>query len=401
MSEIVLVNMSGPDREGLVASVMSILAQYDVEVLDIGEAVIHRTITFGVLIQITDREHRSPVVKDLLFRAHELGLSARFTPVSWEEYNRWVGRKGKSYYTISILGRRVTAAHLAEIAAVAAENRLNIDRITRLSRRGHPSELPRACVELSVSGEPADPAAIQGAFMEIARKTGVDVAFQKEGLYRRHRRLVVFDMDSTLIKQEVIDELAREAGVGDRVAAVTEAAMRGEMDFRESFRQRLGLLAGADASILERVAARLELTEGAERLFANLKALGLKTAILTGGFDHFARRLQECLEVDYVHANRLEVRDGRLTGRVVGEVIDGTRKAELLEEIAAREGIRLEQVIAVGDGANDLPMLQRAGLGIAFHAKPVVRESAGHSISTLGLDSILYLLGLRDHDALS
>jgi phosphoserine phosphatase len=237
--------------------------------------------------------------------------------------------------------------------------------------------------------------------MEISRETEVDIAFQKDDLYRRHRRLVVFDMDSTLVQTEVIDDLAAAVGMGAEVSAITAAAMRGEMDFKESFRRRLGLLAGVDQSVLVDVSRNLKLTEGAERLFKNLKALGLKTAIITGGFDYFAESLQECLSADYVYSNRLEIEGGRLTGRVRGEIIDGARKAQILGEIAQREGIRLEQVIAVGDGANDLPMLQLAGLGIAFHAKPIVRESAQQSISTLGLDSILYLLGLRDQDAVS
>ncbi|MHB8763414.1 MAG: phosphoserine phosphatase SerB [Deferrisomatales bacterium] len=401
MSQIVLVNITGPDRQGLVASLMSILDQYDTVILDIGEAVIHRIITLGFLVEISDREQHGPVLKDLLFRAHELGLTARFTPVSREEYEAWVGRRGKSYYIISILGRTITAEHLGRVAGVATANHLNVDRINRLSRRGHPNEQDRACIELSVSGEPADTGAMLAAFMDVSQATGIDVAFQKDNLYRRHRRLVVFDMDSTLIQQEVIDELARAAGVGEQVAAVTAAAMRGEIDFRESLARRLALLAGLDASVRETVAQGLTLTEGVERLFVNLKALGLKTAILTGGFRYFAERLRDRLGVDHVYANELDVADGKLTGRVRGEIIDGARKAELLREIARQEGINLEQVIAVGDGANDLPMLQAAGLGIAFHAKPLVRESAKHSISTLGLDSILYLLGLRDHDAVS
>jgi phosphoserine phosphatase len=228
----------------------------------------------------------------------------------------------------------------------------------------------------------------------------VDIAFQKDDIFRRNRRLVVFDMDSTLIEAEVIDELAKEAGVGEQVIEITEAAMRGEIDFNESFRRRVALLKGLDASVLERIAERLPLTEGATELVGHLKALGFKTAILSGGFTYFGHFLQQKLGFDYVYANELDIRDGKVTGEVVGTIVNGERKAQLLREIAEKEGVRLEQTIAVGDGANDLPMLSIAGLGIAFRAKPLVRQSAKQAISTLGLDGILYLIGFRDRDSL-
>jgi phosphoserine phosphatase len=276
---------------------------------------------------------------------------------------------------------------------------LNIDSINRLSGRIPLGELPplsKACVEFSLRGPLADESAFRKDLMETASHLEVDLAFQRDNMYRRNRRLVAFDMDSTLIEAEVIDELASAAGVGEQVSAITERAMRGELDFAASFRERLALLEGLEEQALVRIAGNLKVTEGAEHLIDTLKSLGYKTAILSGGFTYFAEFLQQRLGIDYVHANELDVADGRLTGKVVGDIVDGERKAFLLKELAAREGLKLEQVIAVGDGANDLPMLSAAGLGIAFRAKPVVQQSAEQSISTLGLDAILYLLGISD-----
>jgi phosphoserine phosphatase len=337
----------------------------------------------------------------VLFHLHEAKLQARFTPVSEDDYEAWVAGRGKSLYVVTLLGREIEAGHLHRVAEVISANGLNIEDIQRLTRRIslRAGDGPQqACIQLSVRGEAADPEAMQREFMAIAHELGVDVAFQKEGLFRRNRRLVVFDMDSTLIQHEVIDELAAAAGTGKRVAAITEAAMRGEIDFRESFRRRVALLEGLDAAVLPELADRLELTEGVERLFKYLKILGYKTAVVSGGFTYFGQHLQQRLGIDHVHANELEVVDGRITGRAVGEIVDGPRKAELLRRIADEENIDLEQVVAVGDGANDLPMLGLAGLGIAFHAKPIVRANARQSISTVGLDGILYLLGLRDFE---
>jgi len=401
MSKIVLINVSGHDEPGLTTSLTEVLSRYGVRILDIGQAVIHDTLSLGMLVQIPDRFEDSAALKDVLFHLHEARLQARFTPVSEDEYETWVAGRGKSLYIITILGRQIEAEHLHRIATVVSANNLNIEDIQRLTRRislRAGNDPQQACIQLSVRGETADQEAMQRDFMDIAHELGVDIAFQKEGLFRRNRRLVVFDMDSTLIQHEVIDELAAAAGVGDRVAAITEAAMRGEIDFQQSFRQRVALLAGLDAAVLPQLAARLELTEGVERLFKYLKVLGYKTAIVSGGFTYFGRQLQQRLGIDHVHANELEIVDDRVTGRVVGEIIDGARKASLLREIAAREAIDLEQVVAVGDGANDLPMLRLAGLGIAFHAKPIVRATAQQSISTIGLDGILYLLGLRDFE---
>lgn len=399
MKQIILITISGHDRPGVTSSVTAILARYDINVLDIGQAVIHDTLSLGMLVEMPASAEASPVLKDLLFRCHELAMHIRFTPIDEDNYRGWVAGQGKPRHIITVLARRITAEHIARVSAIVSQTGLNIDRIDRLSGRvalNGEGDRGKACVEISARGPLSDAQAFRTRCLALAAELDIDVAYQEDNMFRRTRRLVAFDMDSTLIDAEVIDELAKAAGVGQQVSAITEQAMRGELDFTASFRARLALLKGLDASALAQVGAGLRLTEGAERLISTLKRLGYKTAILSGGFDYFGRLLQERLGIDYVYANELEVVDGRVTGAVMGEVMDGQRKARLLREIAEREQISLEQVIAVGDGANDLPMLSIAGLGIAFRAKPIVKQSAKHSISTLGLDGILYLLGISD-----
>jgi phosphoserine phosphatase len=401
VKQIILINVSGEDRPGLTSSLTAILAEYNANVLDIGQAVIHDTLSLGMLVEVPAEAESSPVLKDVLFKGHELGVTVRFTPVSEEDYEHWVGEQGKERHIITLLGRRLTAEHLARVTNLVAARGLNIDNITRLSGRVSlfkQTDPSRACVEFSVRGSLEDGPTFRAELMQITDELGVDIAFQADNLYRRNRRLVAFDMDSTLIGIEVIDELAKRAGVGEEVSRITEAAMRGELDFKQSFRRRLALLEGLEERVLDEIADSLPVNEGAERLIGTLRRLGYKTAILSGGFTHFGRRLQQMFGIDYVYANELEIKDGRVTGAVVGEILDGAKKAELLREIANREGISLEQVIAVGDGANDLPMLGIAGLGIAFRAKPLVRANARHTISNLGLDGVLYLIGVRDRE---
>lgn len=401
MKEIILITISGEDKPGVTSTITAILARYRVEVLDIGQAVIHDNLSLGILVEIPRQAESSPVLSEVLFQMHALKMNTRFDPVDPQDYSRWVDGQGKSRHIITLLARRIHASHIAKVTSIAADHGLNIDNISRLSGRVHldeADERTKACVEFSVRGQSSE--TLRADFMKAASELDVDIAFQKDDIYRRNRRLVVFDMDSTLIEAEVIDELAIEAGVGEQVAAITEQAMQGKIDFTESFKRRVALLKGLDDSVLEKVAQRLPMTEGVEELVSSLKALGFKTAILSGGFNYFGEHLKRKLGFDYVYANELEVEDGKVTGRVTGRVVDGQRKAELLREIAAKEGVRLEQTIAVGDGANDLPMLSIAGLGIAFRAKPLVRQSAKQAISTLGLDGILYLIGFRDRDSL-
>lgn len=398
-SSVVLINLSGPDRPGITSQLSAILAKHSVGILDIGQAVIHDNLALGILARLP--EASSPVLQELLFQAHAWNMQVRFTPVTSEDYEEWVGGQGKGRYTITLLGRQITAEQIAKVTSTMAANGLNIDRIHRLSGRVSQQDFnkqTRACIEFSVRGNIAEPAELRRQFLALSSQLDVDIAIQKDNIYRRNRRLVVFDMDSTLIEAEVIDELAKEAGVGEEVAKITEAAMQGELDFDASFTQRLALLKGLDASVLEKIAQNLKITEGAEKLISTLKHLGYRTAIISGGFTYFGEYLQTKLGIDEVYANQLEVESGKVTGRVQGQIVNGERKAEILQEIAAKEGIELDQTIAVGDGANDLPMLGLAGLGVAFRAKPLVRQTANHALSTLGLDAILYLIGFADID---
>jgi phosphoserine phosphatase len=401
MHEIILISITGQDQPGLTQALSTVLARYKVNILDISQSVIHKSLSLGLMIEVPKESESSPILKDLLYAAHNLGVSLTFTPIGADQYETWVQAQGKKRYILTLLGRVITAEAMAAVATIVHDNALNIDGMTRLTGRtsfANPEDHPRACIELSLRGTPRDLSAMHAHFLDISRTMGVDIALQEDNIFRRNRRLIAFDMDSTLIQVEVIDELAKAAGVGDEVVAITQSAMQGEIDFKESLTRRVALLKGLDAAVLKDIATRLPLTEGADRLIFTLKQLGYKVAIISGGFTYFGNYLQKRLNVDYVFANDLEIKEGRLTGKICGDIVDGPGKARLLREIACREHLDLNQVIAVGDGANDLPMLDLAGLGIAFHAKPVVRQGAGQAISNLGLDAILYFMGIRDRE---
>ena len=397
--EQILIRISGKDRVGLTAEVMAILARYDAQILDIGQADIHSTLSLGILIRIDDKAS-GQVMKELLFKATEIGVNIGFEPITDDEYEAWAGRQGKNRYILTVIGRSLSAGQIQSAAEIIARHGLNIDAIKRLTGRmsvKHPERNVRACVEFSIRGTLEDKSAFQKELMALSSDSGMDFSFQKDDMYRRMRRLICFDMDSTLIQAECIDELARRHGVYDKVAAITERAMRGEIDFKESFTERVALLKGLDVSVMRDIAENLPITEGTDRLMSVLKTCGYKIAILSGGFTFFGEYLQRKYGIDYIYANELEIgEDGKLTGRYVGDVVDGRRKADLLKLIAQTEKVNIAQTIAVGDGANDLPMLLEAGLGIAFHAKPRVKETARQSLSTIGLDGVLYFLGFKD-----
>lgn len=397
-TELILIRISGLDRPGLTASVTDILSKYDVDIMDIGQADIHSTLSLGILFKCNDKDSGN-IMKDLLFKASSLGINIRFYPISSEEYEEWVNMQGKNRYILTLLGRKLTAGQIAGATRILAEQQLNIDGIRRLSGRIPLDEKKanvRACIEFSVRGTPKDKEELQRKLMQLSSSLAMDFSFQQDNMYRRMRRLICFDMDSTLIETEVIDELAERAGVGSQVREITERAMRGEIDFTESFKERVALLKGLDESVMHDIAVNLPITEGVERLMYVLKRYGYKIAILSGGFTYFGNYLKEKFGIDYVYANQLEIIDGKLTGKYLGNIVDGKRKAELLQLLAQVENVDIAQTIAVGDGANDLPMLSVAGLGIAFHAKPKVVANAQQSINTIGLDGVLYFLGFKD-----
>jgi len=374
-NEIVLLNVSGQDKPGLMAMLTSVLAAYQVRILDVGQAVIHEELNLGMLLDIEGVDSVEAVLADLSAACREARVALRTSRISPAAYQEWVASHGKSRYILTLLAAGVSGRQIAAVTDIIYRQGLNIDSIRRLSGRiplDHPAGA-RTSIEMSLRGDPLDAARLKADLLAAADELIFDFSVQRDTVYRRNRRLVAFDMDSTLINAEVIDELAGLHGVRDQVAAITDRAMRGELNFQESFRARAALLKGLPESALARVADAVALNEGADRLIRSLKHFGFKTAILSGGFQYVGEHLKRSLGIDYVFANRLEVADGVMTGEISGGIVDAARKAALLAEIAA-------------------------GLGVAYHAKPVVKESASHAISNFGLDSVLYLMGFSDRD---
>jgi phosphoserine phosphatase len=381
---------TGRDAPGITAAVSEVLAAKGARLHDIEQVVVQGFLSLGFAVSFAGRDAEEDALKELLFVAKKLGLTLEYAaPLARRE-------GPQTRFALTAIARALGPAELRDLSRTLAAHGANIERINRLS------EGSLACVEMALSlPAECDAAALKRALLAVASAGAFDVALQEESLIRRSKRLVVMDMDSTLIQIEVIDELARAHGVFEQVASITRRAMAGELDYDQSLRERVALLRGMDASVLHRLAENLPLTEGAETLVRVLKRVGYRTAVISGGFSVAAEALRKRLSIDFAWSNTLEIEGGKLTGKVVGPIVNAQRKAELLEQVAEREGIPLDQVIAIGDGANDLLMLQRAGHGIAFHAKPKLREAAHTSISGAGLDAILYLLGIGGRDIAS
>ncbi|MBI4236977.1 MAG: phosphoserine phosphatase SerB [Deltaproteobacteria bacterium] len=390
-ADIVLVTVQGPDGPGITAALTEVIAKFpSARLLDIEQTVVHRKLLLSLLLGFDGAVEHGAVLKELLFAAQGLGVQLSFDVFD----PRWMQPAVDYQYAVTCLGAEVGAVPLSRIARALAARRVNIDKIGKLTVQN------LSCVELLVHADRAlDHRQLSRELLGLATALEIDIAVQPADWLRRAKRLIALDMDSTLIQTEVIDELGREAGVERKMQAITTRAMQGRVPFREALAERVRLLRGVRVAALDRVYRRIRLMPGAERLIRVLKHLGFRTALISGGFTYFTERLQHRLGFDYAFANTLELRNGALTGRVLGEIVDGERKALLLTTIAQGEGIALDQVVALGDGANDLPMLARAGLGIAFHAHERVRRQAAHGISARhGLDTILYLLGISDKD---
>ncbi len=402
-SKILLINVSGLDEPGLMATVTTKLAEHGAYILDVGQSVIHDELNLGILVQLFDTNingSQTEALGSLRNFIEGLGMSMRITAVSGKQYSDWVSAQGKLRYILTLLASGNTSEQLAAVTSIVRQHDLNIDGLRRLSGRIPPGQEKTGTIiiEMSLRGRIEDFDFLKTDLMVAAETLSFDFSVQRDNVFRRTRRLVAFDMDSTLINVEVIDELAERHGVGAQVEAITQLAMQGELDFDDSFRARAKLLKGLSKEVVHDVAANVKLNSGADRLLKALRYFGFKTAIISGGFQYVGDLLKDRLGIDYVFGNSLELENGVMTGEVVGKIINAQRKSDLLLEIAKSEDISAQQTIAIGDGANDVPMLNAAGLGVAYHAKPVVRSKANHVISEFGLDSVLYLMGFSDLD---
>jgi len=389
--DFIVITVSGPDAPGIVSSITSILSENAVKIIDIEQIVIRKLILLSMMLDLRESKGgQVSLLKDLLLEAKRLNVELDFKIASYDEH---LQHDNNFMYAVTCLGEKITAQVVAQISNAIYSENVNIERITQLSQ----GEL--SCIEMIVKTDKTiNVQDMTGKLLSISSDFGVDIAVQKENIFRRSKRLVVMDMDSTLIQVEVIDELAKSAGHGEEVSGITSKAMNGELSFNESLNKRVELLRGLDENVLDEIYHNIPFTPGAKKLVKILKKLGYKTAVISGGFTFFTDRLKNELGLDYAFANKLEIKDGKLTGKVLGEIINGESKAEILEDIANKENISLDQVVAIGDGANDLLMLDKAGLGIAFNAHKTVREKADYNISQKNLDSIIYLLGISEKE---
>lgn len=386
---LVLLSITGQDQPGITSTLTKILADTDTKVIDIEQVVIHDILSLSIIVQL-DGENSNNVLKELLFKAKEIGINLDFEVI---EEDSIIDRSSRYTYAVTCLGDEISAQIILNLSTKLAEFGVNIERITKLN------EGNLNCMELIVyAEEDINLTSLKKVLLALGNQYNVNIAFQKENLYRKSKRLLVLDMDMTLIQMEVIDELAKMAGVDDQVVKITEKAMNGEIEFNQALIERVSLLKGLSEESLQEVYKKIVFTEGAKELVMVAKHLGYKIAVLSGGFTYFTGKIKEYLKLDYAYANNLEIFEGKVTGKVTGNIVNAQRKAELLQEIAEKEGISLDQIIAVGDGANDLLMLEKAGLGVAFNAKPKVKEKANYSLSSKPLNAIFYLLGINEKD---
>lgn len=386
----ILFTVSGGDHPGITSALMKIISRSSVPILDMGQSVTYGllSLSFVLLIQDTELEDKDDhVIKDLLFQCHKMGLKLSYKILSPEDDKH--ASYGEKFILNCVSTEPITSHFVRDVASLLADRNINIHRIDRVSPKDFSSLEILTTVPKSIDWNET-----KSELLKISTDHQIDVAFLKDNIFRRSKRLIVFDMDSTLIQAEVIDEMGKVHGVGEQIAEVTEKAMNGEIDFNEALKERVSKLKGLEVEKMKEILDTLPLTPGVEEFIATIKSLGYKVAVISGGFSFFANALKDKLGLDYAFANELKIIDGKLTGELEGTIVNAEQKAMLTKLIAQQEGINMEQVVAIGDGANDLPMLAAAGLGIAFHAKEIVKKKASQHMSHGPMTSILYFLGI-------